>query len=398
MSGRSLILHIGAPKCGSSALQTALTRHPDLRDSAGRRLRYIALRQQNNGYHPVYGNMVQRRGAASVYGYMCWPNFGRHTDSGPILKAMQDVLHAGQRGGWVPVLSCEGWINHPDLFAGALADLGHPQVDVVCFLRPPAEWVNAAWWQWGIWSVPSVDVWLNRGGLPYGFADHLERWAAIPNLTLRVRRSRPDAVQKFNALYGCNLGAQKAENISSPASLLGFLLRNRAYRETPHDARSEFIFQRWCPQVPGKRLWALAPRHNHKLRPVTWHSREVLQRLLPDADRKDLFDDPRWTSEDPYHDAIRSGISILNDPADLPALHAALVEGVVVASAAAGQMVSDLPDPLRGTDAVTDWDPVLAEVFDRLIALDAQLRRTRVLGAAQGLKDRLHSAVSRLRG
>ena len=38
------ILHVGAPKCGSSALQTALSAHPALTGADGRRHVYLAAR------------------------------------------------------------------------------------------------------------------------------------------------------------------------------------------------------------------------------------------------------------------------------------------------------------------------------------------------------------------
>ncbi len=387
MGEPSLVLHVGAPKCGSSALQTALTQNPDLRSATGREMRYIALRQTKAGDHLIRGRMVRRLGRMTAYGYACWPNLGRHTDSAPIFQAMGKALHQGQRGGWLPILSCEGWINHPESFAAALAEMGNPRVDVVCFLRPPAEWVNAAWWQWGVWAVRSVDVWQNRGFLPYGFADHLERWARIPGVRLHVRRSRPDAVQKFTSLYDCALTDRVSGNASSPASLIGFLVRNRRFRETPHNARSEFIFQRWCPKVPGRPLWALAPRHIHYLRPVTRQARDTLQRVLSAEDVADVFEDLRWNNEDLYHDAILGGASALSDPADLPTLYAALAAGVAAASAAAGQKLPELPAPLDPSDPVARWDPVLAEMFECLIAADARWRRSRVLEVALRLRE-----------
>lgn len=396
MSDASLILHVGAPKCGSSALQTHLTQHPNLRAGDGRKLRYTALRGWNDGYRLIQGRMVPRLGKSSPYGYACWPNFGRHTDSGPILASIETALKEGQKGGWVPILSCEGWINHPDIFAKALADMGHPRVDVVCYLRPPVQWVNAAWWQWGVWTVRNVNVWMERSFLPYGFADHLEKWAAIPGVKLHVRRSRPDAVGKFMSLYGCDLPDRVTANTSSPSSLIGFMLRNRRFHETPHSAQTEFIFQRWCPPVPGKRLWALTAQNVRQLRPVTRHSREVLQRILSPEDCTDLFADPRWHREKPYHKAILGGISTLHDAADLPALHVSLSAGIVAAAAAAHRPVPQVPADLGNDASLEDWDVVLAIMLDMLIEMDVQARRDLVLSMVRGVGDRLLRVRERL--
>ena len=40
---RSVILHVGGPKCGSSALQSFLSKNPVLKMNDGRSLRYIAF-------------------------------------------------------------------------------------------------------------------------------------------------------------------------------------------------------------------------------------------------------------------------------------------------------------------------------------------------------------------
>lgn len=393
MTSPSMILHVGAPKCGSSALQTALTRQPDVRSPTGLWLRYVSLRRVQDGYRPIYGSLVRRQGRSSAYGYASWPNFGRHTDGAPLLAALRQVLEEGQVGGWVPVVSCEGWINHPQVFAAALADWGYPVVDLLGFLRPPVEWVNAAWWQWGIWSFPTVDVWLDRQTLPYRFADDLEQWSQIPNVRLQVRRSRPDAVQTFSDLYAIDLGPRPSVNMSSPACLIGFLRRNRQFRPTPHDAQAEFIFQRWCPPVSGNRLWALSAEHVRRLRPTSRRCQDVLARILPQEARADLAADPNWYGEQGYHDAIRSGVSFLRAPEDLPRLYAALAAGIAAAS---GRPARDLPAPLKEADPVEQWDPVLADLFDRLTKADIDARQGGLVDSVIGIGHNLmrggHSA------
>lgn len=382
MSSPSLILHVGAPKCGSSALQTALTQQPDLRSATGQRIRYVTLRRVQDGFRPIYGSLVRRQGRSSAYGYASWPNFGRQTDSAPLLDALRRVLEDGQAGGWVPMVSCEGWINHPQIFADALADWGHPSVDLLGFLRPPVEWVNAAWWQWGIWSFPTVDLWLDRQTLPYRFADDLEHWSQIPNVKLQIRRSRPDAVQKFRDVYGVDLAPRPNVNVSSPACLIGFLRRNRHFRPTPHDAQAEFVFQRWCPPVPGSRLWALSDEHVRRLRPTARRCREILDRILPPEAQADLAADPHWYGEKAYHAAIRAGVSFQRAPEDFPRLYAALAAGIAAAS---GRPSRDLPAAPKETDPVEQWDPVLAVLFERLIEADAAARRGGLVDSMIGM-------------
>jgi hypothetical protein len=379
MSDPALILHIGAPKCGSSALQTALTAQPDVMTADGRRLRYAILRQIGARYRHVQGGMLSRAAALSPYGYLSCPNFGRTVDADALIAALSSVFRSGQEGGWVPVLSCEGWINHPGQFARLLEGLGYPPVQVIAFLRPPVEWVNAAWWQWGVWSFPHVAAWQKRGLLTYRFADDLELWQQIPNVRLDIRRARPDVVQKFSDLTAAPLHDHPQSNASPPASLIGFLLRNRRFRPTPHDARAEFVFQRWCPPVAGEPggLWALNPQQIRDLRPVTSGNMRVLRRLLTDEAQQDVFADPGWRDETTYHPVLKRGLSRPHALEALPTLHAALVAGVSAAEKRAVATVA--PD----ADAPVEvWDRALAALFERLLAADAQARQGGLVGRA----------------
>ena len=369
-----LILHVGAPKCGSSALQGALSLTPDLVDGAGRRLRYTAWRQSGGVGGVLRGREVTLLARASPHGYVSWPNVRPDDVDAPVFAALDGLRRAGLRGGYVPVASCEGWISRPKLFATHLARWGYPPVEVVAFLRPVVDWTNAAFWQWGIWNVKTLDQWLARGGMPYRFAEELELWSRIPNVRLRLAPARPDAVARFAAWQGVTLPPAPVGNASSPPALLGVLLRHRRLRPTGHEAAVEFVVQRWCPPVPGRRPWAVLPRHVHALRPVAESTWASLRRLVPAEDLALFRDDPRWTQEKPYHPDIRAGISRLNDPAQLAALHAALATGLARLAEAEGS-VPPVPPPCPGPEAdIAAWDAALLGMLDALVAADARLR------------------------
>lgn len=109
------ILHIGAPKCGSSALQAALTAAPDHKDSAGQRYRYVGTGTVEGRIYPLYGGVVRRLGRSSEFGYSCWPNLRAPAlpQSGaadPVWDALARVMQNASRQGHVPMLSNEaGW-------------------------------------------------------------------------------------------------------------------------------------------------------------------------------------------------------------------------------------------------------------------------------------------------
>lgn len=374
MTDARLILHIGAPKCGSSALQTALTMTPDFQSVSGQRFRYTTAVDMFGKLRPVTGHRAAVLGQGSPYGYSSWPNLGPTTSKESLFRCLETVFRDGQQRGFIPVLSSEGWISHAATFSKFLSHMGYPRVDVVAYLRPPVEWLNAAYWQWGIWNLPTLDLWMQRGRLPYSFGTDLEAWSHIPGVRLQVGRSRPDVVNRFQATYDVSLPKVAARNSALPPSMVGVLLRNPALRPTAHDASIEFIFQRWCPPVPGRRLWAIRARHVHAMRPVVDENFAALQRCLSEEQFEDLKQEPRWLQEKPYHEAINAGESPLDDRSELPGFYEALMHGLRVASDTTGLQTGDLPACPDVSADLSEWDAVLVALLQRLRHLDEQAR------------------------
>ncbi len=370
-----MILHIGAPKCGSSALQTVLSMTPDLRDKAGNIYRYTAIQSTSGEYDVCYGRAVCRRALFSPYGYVTSPNFGPAVIAANVFHAIHKTLKAGQSKGFTPILSCEGWIAHHALFARALADWGYPPVDVVVFLRPVVDWTNAAFWQWGIWNTQDMDRWLARNKMGYRFGQDVVAWAQIPNLRVSVRPMRPDVISAFGQLYDLPLQLEKRSNTASSSALIGFLLRNRSFRPTGHDASTEFVVQRWCKPIehPAK-LWALKPKHLRSLRPVVNDTLTSLRQVMPSQAFASLVRDPRWTSEEPYHSDILAGLTDLDDPVPYAAFYEELCAGVRRATDLSGLKSLECPSPPGCDASVADWDRAIAPVLDRLLYADARVR------------------------
>jgi hypothetical protein len=326
----------------------------------------------------------------SAYGYATWPNVARAKAVPGLFDAMRKVVLKGQRKGHVPILSCEGWINHPEVFAQTLAEWGNPPVDVVVFLRPVVDWMNAAFWQWGVWNNVQMDGWMARSNLSYSFADDIAAWAQIPNVRIIARSQRPDVVAKFADIYGVPLQAERQSNMASSPALIGFLMRNRSFRPSGHEAANEFVVQRWCPSIPSGKLWAVAVRHIQKLRGVNNRALKVFRDTLVSEDLEDLLVDPRWTDETPYHDDVMRGVTRLNDPTHCAALYDALCVGALAACESAKSPKPDLPAPLGQDASVQEWDSILVPVLETLLAADSKVRE-------QGVPSWQRRAISYLR-
>jgi len=390
MSAPHMILHLGGPKCGSSALQTALSLAPDLKGHDGTQYRYTSAGLVAGRWQVQTGSMLTARARSSAYGYAVWPDLGPKVDAQALFAQMKQALTRGQKRGYVPILSNEGWIVHAKPFAEQLAAWGHPPVRVVVFVRPVVDWINASYWQWGVWGAGSLDRWIARSQMPYAFAEAIAAWQTIPNVEVVVRSMKPNVLAKFSHINNLTVPAIEARNAASSPALTGFLLRNRRFRPTPHDSAAEFVYQRWCPPVPGPRLWAVRARHVHALRDTAQSTLAQLRAQLSEQDLADLMKDPRWIQEKPYHAAIEAGESVLDAPEDLPALYQSLTQGFTAASQAAGQAAPMGAPAPASTATLAQWDAVLAQHMDGLLAADAAWR-ARAIG-------RLPAAWMRLRG
>jgi len=376
MSAPDLILHIGAPKCGSSALQTALSQHPDLLDTSGQKYRYVGMvgggqtRQRS-----VYGEALTAAAAASPFQYLSWPNFMKGANPDPIFSEMKAVLGAGRANDQTPILSNEGWINHPSLFAEKLKDWGYPKVDVVTFLRPVIDWVNAAYWQWGVWILPNMDAWMRRGGLQYTFTEDLRAWSEIPNVNVQIQGARPDSVKAFREIYGIKGLSGTVSNSSSSAALIGLLTRNREFRKSGHDAVTEFVVQRWCPALSHPAPWIVAARHVHALREINNKVIQDLRNLLSTDAQKALFADPKWLNEGAYHPRILGGPSNLRDITQAQDLCISLQLGCENVARALYHKELPIHSYSEASADLIEWDERSCVYLRRLLDLDRQFRQ-----------------------
>lgn len=379
MTAGRVILHIGAPKCGSSALQTALTLAPDHRAADGTHLRYVISR---NG-RVVSGRRLRWLGRASPYGYVSWPSLVREAED-RFAQSFQAVLQQATRQGYVPILSNEGWIAHAQQFAPVLAECGKSgtiKAEVVAFVRPPLDWLNATYWQWGVWSGLDFETWLDRTSSRYRLGASLAAWAELPGVSLTVRSTKEDVVAGFADRFGIELPQGQSSNRAAPPALVGFLLRNRRFRPDAHASAVEFVFQRWCPPVDAERLWAFRPRHLKRLRADMAADVARLMAAIPADDAAMLGTDPRWAGPEPYEALLTRPTASLDDRRVLAALFDSLSAGVAAVGRAARRKPSTLPAKPAESAKLETWDSVIASALQTLLDLDEAAR----LGPLQGL-------------
>lgn len=374
-----ILLHVGAPKCGSSVLQAALSAAPRLEAADGARLAYTAAQDPLAPALP--GRRVARAARRAVHGYVHWPGCGPQVTEACWFAAL-DRQWPQPSGAVVPVLSNEGWIDKAAGFARHLPHWfdGTRRIDLLAAVRPPLEWLNAAWWQWGVWTGADFDAWLDGRMMPYRLGSALAEWQALPGVRLSVI-TEPDVLAGAETRLGVTLPRPAMDrNSALPPAGVGFLLRNRRFRPTPHDSRTEFVLQRWCrwPDTWAARPWALRPEHVLRLRAPLRAEVDRLFALLPGPQAEAaLAARPGWLREAPYHALMRAPQARLHDPEDLVTLHGLLCDGVRRASRAAGRALPGLPGPPGTAGPHALRDAPVAAVLDALLERDAAWRNRR---------------------
>ena len=229
---RRLCLHIGADKCGSSSLQGYLSQTPRMVQRDGRPLRYVLFKPKG-----IVGPVqVQKRTSRSPLGYASSAPLQELTWTDP--PAQKQVQQFLQRQEADLISSCEFWLRELPFRRGIerlrqlLLLLGPVELHLICAVRPPLEWLNSAWWQWGAWNnTESFANWIDQT-LPLTDWDRLLRPVAdaFPEATLHVGCSKPDVITTVLKM----ISVQRKDNAPTPrinASLPAAVLR--LYQQQP---------------------------------------------------------------------------------------------------------------------------------------------------------------------
>lgn len=375
------VLHIGAPKCGSSALQSALSMHPCL-VAGTERFCYVGIESIAGRLVTFRGEDLKKQALRSPYGYLSWPNLRPRDDKSAFWVQLERALAPDPQG--TAIVSCEGWIAYPKAFAHQFKAWGHPRLMIVAYVRPPLDWLNSAYWQWGIWTGLTFAQWYERTGMSYKLGTQLQAWNNMPNIDLRIHGAHRDVVQSFGSDLQVAMPDIPSANRSSPPALIGFLLRNRKrFRPSAHSSSVEFVVQRWCTWEKPEPLWALSQDDVLTLRGQIRAEVDKLFEILPAATTRELGADPSWTTERPYHDRIRAGRTALRDISQLSELLSAMVRGVQRVCQMTGRPQPMLPVAPGPEADLEEWDAVVAQVMTALLHEDAVFRGERFLSRLQ---------------
>ncbi len=197
LSDRGILLHIGPPKTGTTALQSSLfaarfplneqgLRYP-IRKEKGRRL-------TQHGYAAAALMGLQRQGASSVESLNVWDALVRKVHNRPDRALLSAELFADAQ---------------PEHIEKITSDLGTSNLQVLITLRPLSNMLASTWQQ---------DL---KGGRPQSYNDWLiERLEGPRDTPFWYRNAHDDLVQRWVSQLGPERVAVLAADSRQPDSLL----------------------------------------------------------------------------------------------------------------------------------------------------------------------------------
>jgi len=310
MSITKAILHIGAGKCGSSALQEYLSKSTELRDRQNRKVLYGTLLPSGE---ISTGEKVTDQALLSVFQYASSTTLRNLQATYSPAKSVEslDGIDADTL-----ILSCESWINDPEIADELLTWLNHCEVKVVAYVRPPVLWLNSAWWQWGAWSKADFDYWIDIHEPMSYWSSYIKRWENVSFVNnIRVRLLSGDIVSDFldlNGLQKCTAGnpqQSSLSNVSLPGPVLRIYQKYPELRPSPHESTIDFSLSRHLNKITQSPDWVIS---NDKIQKIIENTKSYNEELKDyiDASQIDIFiNDTHWWSSDAYR-----------KPADIPSM------------------------------------------------------------------------------
>lgn len=310
-ASHELLLHIGGPKCGSSAIQTALLTHHERLAAAG--------------VHPAVLDstaQLQVGAAAAATGWKHQAQGMRlHPDLGSLIRTerlavpqLRGMLRRAVDVHGRVVVSDEGLANLP--LARRLIDAGVLEgipTRVVLYVRPQVDVLNSAWWQWGAWGGDdSVEQWLDAAlELHWLRWDVVSlRWAEAVGAERLSTRLLPgdgqDVVDDFLAWLGLaplSHGSRDRVNRRLPRAVVEHYVRQPHLRPGPHSADIDFVIGRSAGALPADVARAPdvldAAQRAAVVERFEANNRRLLERWLVPEHRDRMREDHRWWTADP---------------------------------------------------------------------------------------------------
>ena len=312
MDDLPVVLHVGAPKAGSSALQHDLTWNPHrpLVGRPGLSAEYLAI--------DAVGTIL-RGDALEAFASQFAARYCMSADLADLMalrsaprRALARELAAMRAGGTIPILSYELWLHSPlaavHRFTAALAAPLH----VVVYVRDPVSWLRSLLWQRRGPLEGSRRQWVEEQMGGACWADPVAVWRSAPGVVrLDVRLADRSVPRDFAGVVGFEPPATDIlHNVGIPAEFARFIERH-AIPPDLHVSEAKFAWSRWTSAAGIADGFAPTPTSfdADDIRAIverTAASSAALLRHCDDDVRSRIVADARWWSADPEVHAGRA--------------------------------------------------------------------------------------------
>lgn len=297
-----ILLHIGAPKCGSSAIQTYLTSHPlgqlvGAGTRAGMPYTYCVIRKGEL----IVGEDVGRLRNANYWRYLVSsPAIELAELSDADVQVIGDQLREIVTAGRAPIISNEGYIHAPEQ-VGAFLERCGLRADVFAVVRPQPQYVNAAWWQWGLWMDISFEEFVSSSLGAVRWGDWLTRWQGLTSVaSVQGKLLGPGVTSQL--VYSSSEEAFRIRNRSLPEVALR-CLNSLDRRRGVHESQFDFVIERWATFDEYDRTpWVLPSGITQWILSECAADNGALMNFLSVPDVIALSEDPCWWEGDHYGD------------------------------------------------------------------------------------------------
>lgn len=259
---KRLILHVGHSKCASSTVQSFLSLYPDhaLADGRGM-LRYVAIVRDGRMLHSdaltTFAAMQARRYCNTTSRFL--------SDPALFASGWQQIADFAGPDDTI-LISCEGWAYHSFLTPEVVANIGRLPLrpDVFFLTRPPVDWVNAAWWQWGVWEDRTLqDALAQYAGI--NFLESVQHWEAVENIgtlgLFDISQGPLESLARFARLELDGPIEFESVNTATDYDLLRHLARHPSiYQRTKSSPQTEFLLNHLV-KADRRPLPFVVPRH-----------------------------------------------------------------------------------------------------------------------------------------
>ena len=309
------ILHIGADKCGSSSFQKSLSINQNLENIHGELNKYAVIRDNKIIFQPEINALSKNSLSQSLTSDSAEKIFN-YTDS--VRKNIIDTISKERNN---LIFSCEGWLRVKNKnYISNLISLVNPnknlrKLEIISFVRAPAYWLNAAWWQWGIWDKNNNDfnLWLKNHINHTNWFGYLCRYKEIAkNSEIIVFPLEDDINKTFYKYQGINNYKEvKKMNKSLPLEVLKLYLYNKAHRPSPHESSNDFLISNLVSSSAYNYShfpWILSQKNIRDILNKTKKQIKSLISLMDPMDAQKIINDPAWWDIEHYKDKE------INDP------------------------------------------------------------------------------------